>query len=128
MPSLQEPCRGKGPRSGKGYQSPAFSLLRNQLQLSRNLCSIRRGFFTVGDKGSQKPAEKRKSSQVLQAPSVPVGLGVFKVITNECVHFTSTLVSQREESILRMCSKLRVNFKEKHSPSSFPHPLSSFFP
>lgn len=44
-----------------------------------------------------------------------MGLGVFKIITDECVRAVSTWVIQRKESILRMCSKLSFNLKEKQS-------------
>nr|KAF6500885.1 hypothetical protein HJG59_007917 [Molossus molossus] len=50
--------------------------------------------FTVKDKGSQKLAEMRRRSKVLQAHFNASGPCVFVfTITNECVCFTSTLVN-----------------------------------
>lgn len=56
------------------------------------------------------------SSKILQVHISAYGPS-FLTITSECVPFTNTLVNQTEESILRMCSKLRVNFKKDQMTS-----------
>lgn len=106
-----EPCGGRGTWIQRmRYKSPPLSWELVETSVFHHS----RVVFTVKDGRSQKHAENRSSSKVLQAHFSACGPHFSFLNSEECVPFTSTLVNKREENILRMCSNLRI-LRRKHS-------------